>query len=169
MNHYFLRLSRCCLALIFSLSFTSVSAAPFAKGDVAVSLVVGSGQAFNDNYTIVGAGIGYYVIDGLRLGINGQTWLGGDVSINKYSPQLQYVMARDEKLKPYVGAFYRKTTIDGFEDLDSVGGRAGVYFSGRGNYYISVGVVHENYLSCDQAVYVSCSDTYPELTVTFSL
>ena len=169
MNHYFLRLSRCSLALMSLLSFSSISAAPFAKGDVGVSLVVGSGQAFNDNYTIVGAGVGYYVMDGLRLGVNAQTWLGGDVSINKYSPQIQYVMARDERLKPYIGAFYRKTDIEGFDDLDSAGGRAGVYFSGRGDYYISVGVVHENYLSCDQAVYVSCSDTYPELTVTFSL
>ena len=155
--------------MVFCLFFAPAHAAPFAKGDVGVSLVVGSGQAFNDNYTIVGAGIGYYVLDGLRLGISGQTWLGGDISINKYSPQVQYVMARDEKLKPYLGAFYRKTSIEEFDDLDSVGGRAGVYLSGRGNNYISVGIVHENYLSCDEAVYVSCSDTYPELTVTFSM
>ena len=169
MNHYCLRLPRYCLALMLSLSFASVSAAPFAKGDIGVSVVVGSGQAFNDNYTIVGAGVGYYIMDGLKLGVHAQTWLGGDVSINKVSPQLQYVFSREEKLKPYVGAFYRKTSIEGFEDLDSAGGRAGVILSQRGGYYLSIGVVYENYLSCDETIYVSCSDTYPELTFTFSL
>ena len=169
MKHYFLCLKRSFMAMLLCVMFSTAHATPFEKGDLGVSLVVGSGQAFNDNYTIVGAGIGYYVLDGLRLGISGQTWLGGDVSINKYSPQIQYVMARNEKLKPYIGAFYRKTSIEGFDDLDSAGGRAGVYLSGRGNYYISVGMVHESYLSCDETIYVSCSDTYPELTITFSL
>ena len=169
MRYKFSCLKQCSMIMIFCLFFPTAHAAPFAKGDVGVSLVLGSGQAFNDNYNIVGAGIGYYVLDGLRLGISGQTWLGGDVSITKYSPQVQYVMARDEMLKPYLGVFYRKTYIEGLEDIDATGGRAGVYLSGRGNYYISVGIVHEKYLSCNETVYESCSDNYPELSVTFSL
>ncbi|MDH5388049.1 MAG: hypothetical protein OEY06_06335 [Gammaproteobacteria bacterium] len=169
MRYKFPCLKQCLMTMVFCVFFTPAHAAPFAKGDVSVSLVLGSGQAFNDNYSVVGAGVGYYVLDGLRLGISGQRWLGGDILINKYSPQVQYVMARDEKLKPYLGVFYHKTSIEGFDDLDAAGGRAGVYLSGRGNYYISVGIVHEYYLSCDEVVYVSCSDTYPELTVTFSL
>jgi len=169
MKRYFSDLKRFLLAVGFSLFMAPAHATPFKQGDIGVSLVVGSGQAFNDNYTIIGAGIGYYVADGLKLGIDGQTWTGGEVSINKYSPQIQYVMMRKEKLKPYVGIFYRKTTIEGFEDLDSTGGRAGFYLSGQGDHYISIGVVHENYLSCDETIYVSCSDTYPEIAITFSL
>ena len=169
MNCYFLALKQCLVAMLFSVFFVPAHAAPFAKGDVGVSLLVGSGQAFNDNYTIVGAGIGYFVLDGLKLGINAQTWLGGDVSINKVSPQVQYVFAREEKLKPYVGAFYRKTSIEGFDDLDAAGGRAGVYISQRGGYYLSIGVVHESYLSCDETIYAPCSDTYPEIAFTISL
>lgn len=169
MMSYCWKLKQYLLMMAFYVFMVPVHAAPFSKGDVDVSLVVGSGQAFNDNYTIVGAGVGYYVMDGLRLGINGQTWRGGEVAINKYSPQIQYVMMRKEKLKPYLGAFFRRTSIEGFDDLDSAGGRAGVYLSGRGNYYVSIGMVYESYLSCDEAIYVSCSDTYPEITITFSL
>jgi hypothetical protein len=32
-------------------------------------------------------------------------------------------------VKRYVGAFYGRTSIDGLDDLDSVGGRAGAYCS----------------------------------------
>jgi hypothetical protein len=66
-------------------------------------------------------------------------------------------------MRPYVGAFYRRTAIENYKDLDSVGARAGIYFvSGQGSYF-GAGAVYENYLSCDQTVYHSCSDTYPEI------
>lgn len=167
--NYFLRLKQFLIVMMFSAFLTSAHAAPFKQGDMSFSLLLGSGQAFNDNYTIVGAGIGYYVLDGLRLGIEGESWMGGDISISKYSPQIQYVFSRNEQIKPYLGVFYRKTSITGFDDLDSAGGRAGVYLSTKGNYYMSIGVAHESYLDCDESIYVSCSDTYPELTITFSL
>ncbi|MDH3343234.1 MAG: hypothetical protein OEM07_05880, partial [Gammaproteobacteria bacterium] len=131
MNYQHFRFPSYCLVLLLSTSFNTVFAAPFAKGDIGISVLIGSGRAFYDNYTIVGAGVGYYVADGLRLGINAETWLGGDVSINKVSPQLQYVFSREKKLKPYIGTFYRRTTIEGFDDLNSAGARAGVYLSGR--------------------------------------
>lgn len=169
MNRYFLNLKQRLLAIVLATFFVPAHAAPFKQGDMSFSLLLGSGQAFNDNYSIFGMGIGYYVVDGLRLGLEAESWTGGDISINKYSPQIQYVMAREEKLKPYIGAFYRKTSIEGFDDLNSAGGRAGIYLSSRGNYYISVGVVHESYLSCNESIYVSCSDTYPEIVFTFSL
>ena len=67
------------------------------------------------------------------------------------------------KLRPYVGAFYRRTLIENHDDLNSTGGRAGLYLvSGQGSYF-GAGMVYEKYLSCDQAVYSSCSDTYPEI------
>lgn len=169
MSDYFPRFQRSCLAIVLSAFFAPAQAAPFAQGDMSVSVLVGSGRAFNDNYTIVGAGVGYYVLDGLRLGVDAETWLGGRIDINKVSPQVQYVFARTEKLKPYLGAFYRRATIEGLDDLNSAGARAGVYLSNRGGYYLSFGIVQENYLSCDETVYVSCSDTYPEISLTISL
>jgi hypothetical protein len=169
MSHYFLRFSQICLALVLPAFFAPAYASPFDQGSLGVSVLVGSGQAFNDNYTILGAGAGYYVLDGLRLGLDAETWLGGRIGINKVSPQVQYVFAREEKLKPYLGAFYRRASIEGLDDLNSAGARAGVYLSSRGGYYLSFGLVQENYLSCDKTVFVSCSDTYPEITITISL
>ena len=34
--------------------------------------------------------------------------------------------------------------------------------SGQGSYF-GAGMVYEKYLSCDEQVYRSCSDTYPEI------
>ena len=166
---YFLRLKPACLVAVLLTFCLSSYAAPFAKGDMGVSITLGSGQAFNDNYTILGAGVGYYLVDGLKLGLDVEVWSGGDVSIKKISPQVQYVFSREKKLKPYVGAFYRKTSIDGFDDLNSAGGRAGLFFSNQGSYYMGIGIVHETYQSCDESVFASCSDTYPELSFTFLL
>jgi hypothetical protein len=53
--------------------------------------------------------------------------------------------------------------IDNYDDLNSTGGRAGIYvLSGRGSYF-GAGMVYEKYLSCDETVYRSCSETYPEI------
>lgn len=169
MSHYCSVFKRGALAITLSLLLAPIQAAPFEKGDMEASLLVGSGRAFNEDYTVIGAGFGYYVAQGLKLGIDAQSWQGGSVGIKKISPHVQYVLVNNEGLMPYFGAFYRKTSIDGYEDLDAAGARAGVYLSTRNNFYMSVGIAHENYLSCDEAVYVDCSDTYPEVTLSFRL
>ena len=158
------------LPLLFLLVFTSsVSAAPFGAGSKSLSIVVGAGTAFNDNYTIIGGGIGYYVIDGLELSIDAEVWTGGDISIKKVSPGVQYVFMRSEELKPYIGVFFKRASIEGFEDLDSVGGRIGAVFSSRSGAYLSAGLVYENDLDCTETTFVECDDTYPELSITFLL
>ncbi|MGB5398151.1 MAG: hypothetical protein WBN96_13465 [Gammaproteobacteria bacterium] len=148
---------------------TSISAGPFDKGKMNVSLVVGAGTAFNQNYTIVGAGLDYFVLHGLQLGVDAQAWLGGDRSIYKISPQARYVLDTGTSLKPYIGAFYRKTYIENLDDLESVGGRAGVYLRTDGRYSLSAGVVFENYLDCNDTVFNNCSETYPELVFSFAI
>ena len=152
--------------LVFS---SSGSAAPFSAGSKSLSIVVGTGTAFNDNYTIIGAGVGYYVVDGLELSLDAEVWTGGDRSIKKVSPGVQYVFASSDELKPYVGAFFKRASIEGFDDLDSVGGRVGAVFSNRSSYYLSAGLVYESYLDCDKSPFVDCNDTYPELSITFLL
>ncbi len=37
----------------------------FSKGSTSVGFILGSGSAFNDNYYILGASVGYYVSRGL--------------------------------------------------------------------------------------------------------
>jgi hypothetical protein len=135
----------------------------FGKGGVRTSIICGWGHAFNDDYFILGAGAGYYVIDGLEIGLELETWLGGGFDIYKVSPEIRYVLHSAPSLKPYGGAFYRRTIIERFDDLTSVGFRAGVFHDTGNGSYLGVGVVHEIFLNCDKDVYSSCTETYPEI------
>jgi len=143
----------------------------FSKDSTSVGIVVGSGSAFNDNYIILGAGVGYYVVQGLEIGIDIQHWFSGEPSITKLSPQIRYVFTQAEVIKPYVGAFYRRTyfgDVNGFEleDQDSFGYRAGAYFSTNNRVYIGGGIVYEEYKDCSR--FIECSSTYPEILFTVS-
>jgi hypothetical protein len=156
------------LAFIIGISPTPVFADPFQQGSQSVSIIAGAGSAYNDDYLILGLGYGYYLVDGLELGIDAQFWLTGDPSITKVSPQIRYVFTQPQTVKPYVGAFYRRIFTDGLDDLDSIGFRAGVNFIGQGNFIFGAGLVYEEYQDCNETIYNSCSDTYPEILFSFS-
>ena len=66
----------------------------FSANSTAVGVVLGSGSAFNDDYLILGVGVGYYVVDGLELGIDLHHCFSGDPSITKLSPQIRYVFTQ---------------------------------------------------------------------------
>ena len=155
--------------LFLCMNTSPVLAGPFSQGSQSVSIVAGAGSAYRDDYIILGAGYGYYLFNGLELGIDAQFWLSGDPSITKVSPQIKYVFTRPKTVKPYVGAFYRRTYTDGLEDLNSIGYRAGLYFMGQGNFYFGAGAVYENYQDCNETIFTSCSDTYPEILFSFSM
>jgi hypothetical protein len=133
----------------------------FSKNSTSVGVVVGSGSSFNDNYIILGVGVGYYVLQGLEIGIDLQHWFSGDPSITKVSPQIRYVFTQPKVIKPYVGAFYRRTFIENLEDADSFGYRAGAFFTAKNGVYIGGGVVYEEYTDCGR--FSDCSNTYPEI------
>jgi hypothetical protein len=155
---------------VFQVNAASVGTAgvstAFSKGATSIGIVAGSGTAFNDNYIILGVGVGYYVLNGLELGIDVQHWFSGDPSITKVSPQIKYVFTQAEVIKPYVGAFYRRTYIQDFNDEDSYGYRAGAYFSGSNGVYVGGGIVYEEYVNCPS--YLDCSNTYPEVLISVS-
>ena len=143
----------------------------FSKDSTAVGVVLGSGSAFNDNYVILGVGVGYYVMQGLELGIDLQHWFSGEPSITKLSPQIRYVFTQPKVVKPYIGAFYRRTYYGDYrgielDDQDSYGYRAGAYFSTDNRVYIGGGVVYEEYTDCNDST--DCSSTYPEILFTVS-
>ena len=137
----------------------------FSKNSTSIGVVVGSGSSFNDDYIILGVGVGYYITNGLELGIDLQHWFSGDPSITKISPQIRYVFTQPKVIKPYVGVFYRRTFVDDFDDQDSFGYRAGAYFSAKSGVYIGVGIVYEEYTDCN---FGDCSSTYPEILFTVS-
>ena len=142
---------------------------PFEKGSSRVSVVVGSGYTLDESYIILGLGAGYFVLDGLELGLDGQAWLGGDPDIYKLKPQATYILPTQSRIRPYGGVFCSRIFIDGYDDLDTAGARGGVLFTADGRWFMGVGAVYESYLDCDEDVYSSCDDVYPEITfsVTF--
>lgn len=138
-------------------------AGPFHQGSLRMSLIVGSGTVFDQNYTVLGLGAGYYVADSLEVGLDVEDWTGNTPGIYQYSPSLRHVISTDSTVKPYVGAFYRRTVIEGYRDNDAVGARAGVFFLSGRSAYFGVGLAEDMYLNCDRTVYSSCTETYPEL------
>jgi hypothetical protein len=145
--------------------------AAFSKNSTNFSVVIGSGSAFDDDYTVLGLGVGYYVTNGLELGIDLQRWISGEPTITKVSPQIRYVFTEPKTIKPYVGAFYRRTSYDDYngielDDQDSFGYRAGAYFSTNNRVYIGGGVVYEEFKNCSR--FTDCSTTSPEVLFTVS-
>ena len=140
----------------------------FAQGRTQFSLMGGNGYAFGNNYFVIGASVSYYVLDGLGVGLSVEKWSRGNPGITKYSPFVQYVFYQSSSsIQPYVGAFYRHTIVDGLPDINSVGERAGINIIAGRNAYASFGFVQEVYLNCQETVYRSCSETYPDLGITF--
>ena len=140
----------------------------FSAGSTRLSVIIGNGYAFDDTYLVFGVGAAYFVADGLEVGLDFESWTGGNPGITKVSPRLGYVFNTAGALKPYAGVFYRRTMIEGYDDLNSVGGRAGVYLMSGKGVYVGAGVVYESYLSCQTSIYASCNDTYPEIIVAVS-
>ena len=174
MTYINLKKSIILLLLLFGLS-ANVSAASigtgglstaFSKGNVSLGIVAGSGEAFREDYIILGVGAGYYVMNGLELGIDVQHWFSGDPAITKVSPQIKYVFTQPKTIKPYVGVFYRTIFIEDLDNENSYGYRAGAFFSGANGVYIGGGIVYEEYEDCSR--FVDCSNTYPEIIISVS-
>lgn len=161
-------MSKLLLTMLLSLFTLSARAADvagmFRQGSSQFSLLAGSGYAFNNNYLVIGAGVGYYMLDGVGVGLSYENWSGSSPGINKISPSIQYVFFRGGSLQPYVGGFYRHSVISGLPNINSVGARAGVYFASGSRSVIGVGLAYESYLNCQTEIYSSCSESYPEIS-----
>ncbi len=140
----------------------------FGQGSFQVGVVAGGGTAFNTQYTIFGAGVRYFVVDGLGLGLDYESWSGAGPHISKTTPSVQYVFYQLGTVKPYVGAFYRRITVSGQPDYNSVGGRAGVYVTLAPHAALGLGYAQEKALNCQRSIYSSCSAGYAEASVVVS-
>jgi hypothetical protein len=143
-------------------------AGAFSKGKTHLTATAGTGYAFDESYLVLGVGASYYLIDGLNAGLALEYWTGSDPKLTKITPSVQYVFYQVQHVKPYVGAFFRRTSISGLDDLDSVGGRAGVFLQVGRNAYLGLGAAYESYLDCNTATYGNCSSTYGEVSLTFA-
>jgi hypothetical protein len=155
-------------------TFSGSAAAPapydagwFGKGRSALSLLIGSSFSGDRTYLILGADYGYFLIDGLELGAGATFYLFDEPFMMTLSPHIKYVLHMVKTVKPYIGAFYRHYIVSDFDDLDSLGARAGVYIApGAARWYFGVGVAYEHILDCNDD-YWSCDDVYPELVLAF--
>ena len=154
------------LIAVFLAGPTSASE-PFSKGSFRGTAILGSGSSFDDDYIILGVGAGYYVIDGLELGLNVQTWLGGDPDITQVTPEITYVFRTGGRIFPYAGALYRRSFISDRKDLDAYGGRGGVNIASGDRAWIGVGGVYLKYRDCNDTLF-DCDSAYPEVTFGIS-
>jgi hypothetical protein len=148
----------------------SRSAGPFSRGSVRLSLMVGSGFTATDDYLILGAGLGYFLVDGLEIGLDYDIWFLADPVLNRLSPGVRYVFHQIPVIKPYVGGFYRHTFVgSGYEDFDYLGARLGIFYvpQSRG-VYVGGGAVYEHMLSCKNSAFIDCDNWYPEIFVGVS-
>lgn len=120
-------------------------AGPFSKGKVRVGFYGGAGSTYSQTYVILGAGVGYYLLNGFEAGIDAEGWVLNDPTIWKVTPQVRYVLWQMKPIRPYVGAFWRKTFVsDNWPDYDSWGGRAGIAYQ-KGGSYVALGAVYEKF------------------------
>lgn len=164
-------MSRLMLIVLLALLSLPVRAAGaggmFRQGQSHFMLEAGNGYAFNNSYTILGAAASHYVLDGLGVGLSYENWSGSGPGINKWSPFVQYVFYHASAAQPFVGGFYRHTSVTGLPSFNSVGVRAGAYIPMGSSSAIGMGLVHESYLDCQESVYGTCNDSYPEISFTF--
>jgi hypothetical protein len=122
-----------------------------------------------DSYAILGAGLGYYFIDGLELGIDYEAWSLGSPALHELAPEFRYVLHFVHTLKPYVGAFYGHAFVSDHADLDFLGVRAGLYYAPEtARAYFGGGFVYEHLLDCGRDDVVQCGGTYPEASFAVS-
>lgn len=156
------------LTLGFRSDAVLAQSALFDKGAKRVSVILGSGSSLGNDYIVLGLGAGYYVVDGLDLGLNVQAWLGDEPSIYQITPEARYTFQITDVLAPYAGALFRETIIENRNNTSAYGAKAGLNIITGSNSYIGVGIVTIKYKDCRESVLVNCSETYPEASLLFS-
>jgi hypothetical protein len=137
---------------------------PFDQSRISVSVRVGEQTAYGFNHFSLGAGIGYYVLDGLEVGLAALHQFGDGPSINEVTPSVSYVaqpLVGRWAVIPYVGGFFNHWFLgDANADINTVGGRAGLLrLSGR--MVFGLGIAYEHTLS----TCTDCDFFYPDISV----
>lgn len=150
------------LSAVFLCGFTfwipNAKAGPYEQGRIRLGLVLGGGSP--DASVVLGASLGYFVVDGLELGFMGTHWFSADPSQSTLTPYTRYVLHFVDPVQPYLGGFCRHVFLgSGFPDQDRLGARAGIAFALGEHLFAELGLVYEAIVSeCSG----ECSNSYPE-------
>lgn len=139
---------------------------PFDRGQFTLMLGAGRHTAFGNSYVGVGLGGGYFVLDGLEIGLLGIHEFGGPPSINGLSPSVRYVAQplAHWPVIPYAGAFYKHWFVGApYADVDILGASAGLLHI-QGRLIVGLGVVYEHVIS---ECISDCDSVYPDVTLAF--
>jgi hypothetical protein len=144
---------------------------PFDRGKFGVGVGGGTQTNFNTQYIWIGASVGYFVLDGVELGVSGLHEFGSGPSISELSPSFRYVaqpLVGKWPVVPYVGVFYSHWFIGGNPSVNTVGARAGLLCLSRVNpgfFVFGLGAAYEHVLGpCTS----SCDSVYPDVTLGFA-
>jgi len=142
---------------------------PFDQGKFGLSFGAGSQNTLGEHYYTVAGGMGYYVLDGVEVGLGTAHQWGDGPSITRLTPSLRYVaqpLVRHSPVVPYVGVFgSRYFVYEGNDDVNTLGGRAGLIYVG-GSVLFGLGVAVEQIVSeCTE----DCTSVYPDFTLSVSL
>ena len=89
------------------------SAGMFSKGNKRLSGTVGWSHSFGNDYLLVGVGAGYYLANGLDVGLDFEGWFIGSPTVYKLSPRVDYVIqaaAADSAGRAHLAAKFKNMT-----------------------------------------------------------
>jgi len=140
---------------------------PFRAGRFRLGLSIGGGTYGTETYFVPGFSVGYFLLNGLELHVDTDFWLIGDPFLATPSPGLRYVFWMLPKVHPYVGGFFRHYFVgSGYDDADSVGARAGVYFMIGRRSFFGIGAAYEHMLQ--DHLFAERDFIYPEIAFVFA-
>jgi len=154
--------------------FAAVSAAACAQGHAAdqgassFGLSLAPGRQLDQTYTVLSGRIGHYFADDFEGSLGLEAWRGKDPSIYKLVPEIRYTVPTNPRAKPYGALFISRTFYDGLPDKNTFGVRLGFAFAINRGASLGVGIVHERISGCDEGTYRHCSDTWPEIGLSFA-
>jgi hypothetical protein len=142
---------------------------PFDQGRFGLSAGAGSQTTFGKSYFAIGAGAGYFVLDGLELGLGAQFHWGDGPNILRTTPEIRYVvqpLVGKFPLIPYAAVFYSHWFIgQSNPDQDAIGTRGGLLYV-SGSVILGLGVAYERIVS---SCSTNCNLVYPDLTIAIAL
>lgn len=150
--------------IILILSLVSLlQAGMLERGSGVISLKGGLVSVDDEDYSIAGANIGWFVLDGLKIGLAYERWFEGEPNIDKLSVDANYYLPVSDRIRPYLGAFYAQNYGNSEDIGTSYGFRGGVLFY---TPQASIGLEwnHETFNECP----TGCERSYPMVVLGFS-